>query len=72
MSNVSGNQNNDQSNFDCEVHDQDDSLIEKNSRNTLGDNYQLGQRITLDEIKQAQAQIGKKQSSTQVDNTSGN
>ena len=41
----------DQSAFNCEVQDQDESLIGQN-RNMVGDNYQMGQRKTLDEIKQ--------------------
>lgn len=40
----------DESNFNCEVPDQDESQIEQN-KNGLGDNYQMPQRITLDEVK---------------------
>ena len=49
----------DESNFNCEVPEQDESQIVP-SKNALGDNYQMPQRITLDEVKQVQAQLGKR------------
>lgn len=40
----------DESNFNCEVQDYDESQIVEN-KNVVADNYQMPQRITLDDVK---------------------
>jgi len=57
----------DDSNFNCEVGEHDDSQVLAH-KSDLSDNYSMPQRVTLDEVKQVQAQMLRKGSQNSTSN----